>query len=291
MMGAISCCRSGDHPKLVRLSSHSPKTAAGPNEVHAVQKRYPHSYVGSSRRGGETHVSWSLDLFCYSFCPRPLPTIDLDGHTSSHLRTSKSSHHTNMSSQTRPRTIVNFLEAQAGATHPARESSDRQPGRSSDPGFNPPESPTSKSSKKRRRSPEDHDLRTSNAELVSPKQAGIGGRTTLKARNESPWESYEEILDLNLDGAVTVAQRKAPHSGLVAIRVFPSVDAEKALYRHQHVKHDHIVSVLDAFTTEASLYIVLEHLPISLEQIVEGAKYPTEWQLAAILKQVRDGYH
>jgi hypothetical protein len=198
-----------------------------------------------------------------------------------------------MSSQTRPHTIVNFLEAQAGATsHPVPESSDKQPRRSNHSSFSTPlESPTSKSSKRRRRSPEDNELPISNVELVGPKQTGISGRTTLKTRNESPWESCEKILDLNLDGTVTVAQRRAPHAGLVAIRVFRSADAEKALYRHQHVKHDHIVSVLDAFTTEASLYIVLEHLPISLEQIVEGAKYPTELQLAAILKQVRDGYH
>lgn len=47
------------------------------------------------------------------------------------------------------------------------------------------------------------------------------------------------------------------------------------------------VEALDAFTTETSFYIVLEHMPISLDQIVESAKYPTERQLAAILIQVR----
>jgi hypothetical protein len=57
------------------------------------------------------------------------------------------------------------------------------------------------------------------------------------------------------------------------------------------VKHqvfvDNVVAVLDAFTTEASIYFVLEHLPVSLKQIFEGAKYPTEWHLPAIFKQVR----
>ncbi|XMA19900.1 hypothetical protein WAI453_012691 [Rhynchosporium graminicola] len=81
-------------------------------------------------------------------------------------------------------------------------------------------------------------------------------------------------------------QRKAPHSGLVAIKVFSSVAAEKALERHQRVTHENIIDVLDAFTTVTSLYIVLEHLPITLLQIVEGTKYPDEWQLAAILKQL-----
>ena len=104
----------------------------------------------------------------------------------------------------------------------------------------------------------------------------------------SPWGRYKEVLDLeNINGSITVAERKAPHYGLVAIKVFPSTAAEKVLERHQRVKHENIVDVLDAFTTDTSLYIVLEHLPISLLQIVEGAKYPTEWQLAAILNQVR----
>jgi hypothetical protein len=198
-----------------------------------------------------------------------------------------------MNSRPRPTTNLYLLDAKDGATsHLALESSDKQARQSNNPDSKTPlESATSKSSKKKRRSPEDNGQPTANDELISPKHARIGGRTTLETRNESPWESCEKILDLNLDGAVTVAQRRAPHSGLVAIRVFSPADAEKALFRHQHIKHDHIVSVLDAFTTEASLYIVLEHLPISLEQIVEGAKYPTEWQLAAILKQVRESPH
>ncbi|KAH6692796.1 kinase-like domain-containing protein [Leptodontidium sp. MPI-SDFR-AT-0119] len=103
----------------------------------------------------------------------------------------------------------------------------------------------------------------------------------------SPWDGYRKVLVVeHLDNSITVAERKAPHAGLVAIKVFPSAAAEKALERHQRVKHENIVDVLEAFTTETSLYIFLEHLPISLLQIVEGAKYPTEWQLAAILKQI-----
>lgn len=104
----------------------------------------------------------------------------------------------------------------------------------------------------------------------------------------SPWDGYRKVLDVeHLDNSITVAERKAPHSGLVAIKAFPSATAEKALERHQRAKHEKIVDVLDAFTTDTFLYIVLEHLPISLLQIVEGAKYPNELQLAAILKQVR----
>lgn len=143
-----------------------------------------------------------------------------------------------------------------------------------------------KSSKKRRCLPEDEPPLV-HAEINMLYTSGANAGRVLKARKESPWDSYREVLNLDLNGPVTVAERNSPHSGLVAIKVFPSTAAEMVLYRHQQVKHDNIVNVLDAFTTETSLYIVLEHLPISLMQIVEGPKYPTEQHLAAILQQVR----
>ena len=84
-----------------------------------------------------------------------------------------------------------------------------------------------------------------------------------------------------------MGQGKATHSGLVAVRAFPVAAAEKALYVHGRIRHANVVEAIDAFTTETLFYVVLEHMPISLEQIVESAKYPTERELAAILKQVR----
>jgi serine/threonine protein kinase len=177
------------------------------------------------------------------------------------------------------------LKAQTNASsRPAQDGFGEQPRQSSSPGHNPsPESATIKSSKKRHRSPEpmaSNEIHTAQAyETNAPRD--------FKLRMGSPWDWYREVLDLDLNGPVTVAERKAPQYGLVAIKVFPSTAAEKALERHQRVKHENIVALLDAFTTDTSLYIVLEHSPISLEQIVGGAKYPTEWQLAAILKQVR----
>ena len=39
---------------------------------------------------------------------------------------------------------------------------------------------------------------------------------------------------------------------------------------------------LEAFTTDTSLYIILEHMPISLDQIVRSPAYPDDRQLAAI---------
>ncbi|KFY50099.1 hypothetical protein V495_00354 [Pseudogymnoascus sp. VKM F-4514 (FW-929)] len=151
------------------------------------------------------------------------------------------------------------------------------------------ESTTKKLISKRSRSPTDDTDHTRSVKiprLPSISESGTSSFTNIIARQESPWETYKKHFDLDLNSPVTVAQGKA---GLVAVREFSVAAAEKALYMHGRVRHSNIVEALDAFTTETSFYIVLEHMPISLYQIVESAKYPTEPELAAILRQVIDG--
>ncbi|KAL5344938.1 hypothetical protein ACLOAV_009891 [Pseudogymnoascus australis] len=124
---------------------------------------------------------------------------------------------------------------------------------------------------KRSRSPKDDTDHTSSVKiprLPSIIESGTSSFTNIIARKESPWEIYEKILDLDLNGFVTVAQRKARHSGLVAVRAFRVADAEKTLYMHRRVQHANIVEALDAFTTETSFFIILEHMPFSLDQII-----------------------
>ncbi|KAH9209057.1 hypothetical protein DL95DRAFT_467149 [Leptodontidium sp. 2 PMI_412] len=164
-----------------------------------------------------------------------------------------------MNSLPRPHMKVDLLKAQTYATsRPTLVAPGEQLQRSSFADHELSlEKATIKSTKKRYRTPEP----TANKEMQS-----------VEAYKTSAIRGF---LDRN--GPITGAERKAPQSGLVAIKVFPSTAAEKTLERHQ-------LPVLDAFTTDKSLYIILEHSPISLEQIVQGAIYPTEWQLAAILK-------
>ncbi|KAL5353547.1 hypothetical protein ACLOAV_001584 [Pseudogymnoascus australis] len=153
-----------------------------------------------------------------------------------------------------------------------------------------PESASKKLISKRSRSPKDDTDRTGSvkiSKLPSISESKPSSFTNIIARKESPWDFYEKVLDLDLNGSVTVAQRKARHSGLVAVRAFPVAAAEKTIYMHGRVRHANMVEAFDAFTTETSFFIVLEHMPLSLDQIVQCAKYPTEKQLAAILKQVR----
>jgi len=113
------------------------------------------------------------------------------------------------------------------------------------------------------------------------------GSLRLRTAWDSPWKSYEKIYDLDLGGLVEVAVRRAPPAQLVHVRTFSSAAAEKTLHMFRQIQDRNIIAALDAFITDKGLYIVLEHMPVSLEWIVRSPAYPDERQLAAVLGQVR----
>jgi hypothetical protein len=122
--------------------------------------------------------------------------------------------------------------------------------------------------------------------LTRTVQSAASGPLRLRAAWESPWEKYEKVYNVELGGPVEVALRKAPPVELVHVRAFATQAAAKTLHVHRQLQHRNIVAALDAFTTDDGLYIILEHMPLSLEQIVRSPAYPDERQLAAILGQV-----
>ena len=111
------------------------------------------------------------------------------------------------------------------------------------------------------------------------------GKTPLKATSQSPWDTYTKEYELDLGGAIDVSTRKAP-SKLVHIRTFPTKAAEKPLHMFGQLRNNNIVNVLEAFITDNSLYIVLEYMHISLQQVVKCPAYLNERQLGAIIGQV-----
>jgi serine/threonine protein kinase len=117
-------------------------------------------------------------------------------------------------------------------------------------------------------------------------RSATSGPLQLRAAWESPWEKYEKIYNVELGGPVEVAVRKAPPVELVHVRAFATQAAAKMLHVYRQLQHRNIVTALEAFTTDNGLYIVLEHMPLSLERIVRSPAYPDERQLAAILGQV-----
>ena len=55
---------------------------------------------------------------------------------------------------------------------------------------------------------------------------------------------------------------------LVVIRKFSEPRAEKTLYMFQQIQHNNFIAALGVFVTEETCYVVLEHLPICLGQMV-----------------------
>ena len=116
--------------------------------------------------------------------------------------------------------------------------------------------------------------------------SAMSGPLQLRAAWESPWGKYEKIYDVELGGPVEVAVRKIPPVELIHVRAFATHAAAKTLHLFRQLQHRNIVTALEAFTTDNGLYIILEHIPISLERIVRSPAYPDERQLAAIFGQV-----
>jgi hypothetical protein len=125
-------------------------------------------------------------------------------------------------------------------------------------------------------------------ELNLPKavQSGLRAYEYILTKAVSPWDSYEKKYDLKLDSFVTVASRKADSNELVTIKTFGRRDAKDKLHKLRHLRHDRLVTLLDIFAFDDSVHVVMEHMPVSLAQVVASPAYPNERQLAAILGQV-----
>lgn len=92
-----------------------------------------------------------------------------------------------------------------------------------------------------------------------------GGSVHLRVVWESLWEKYEKLYDVELGGSMEVAVRKAPSMKLVYVRVFTNQATPETLYVYRRLQYQNIITALEAFTTDDSLYIVLEYMPLSLE--------------------------
>ena len=107
-----------------------------------------------------------------------------------------------------------------------------------------------------------------------------------KTKHESPWNTYEEGYDLKLYEFVTVAVRKAPERGKVAIRQFVGQDVDRKIHCLKKISHIRFITLMEIFEYQKTCYVVFEHVVMSLTQVVNSPPYPTEGQLSAIVGQV-----
>lgn len=125
--------------------------------------------------------------------------------------------------------------------------------------------------------------------LLLPKavRAGVRAHEYVEIKHESPWKSFQKVYELKFDNYNTVAIRKALPCEVVTVKGFTESEVDEKLDMLQRIRHENFVAFLGSFQFEQGSYAVLEHVPVSLAQIVASPPYPTELQLAAMLGQVR----
>lgn len=87
-----------------------------------------------------------------------------------------------------------------------------------------------------------------------------------------------------------MAKKKRPVAEVaevVAIRKLSGSSKNDSLSTLFQVQGEYFVKCTEAYESEADLYIVLEHMPISLVQVVAAPVHPRETHVAAVVGQVR----
>ena len=132
------------------------------------------------------------------------------------------------------------------------------------------------------------DTRAGSENLILPKaaDAGIRPHEYVEMKYESPWHGLQKVYELKLDSFIAVAIRKPPSCELVTVKNFVGSDSDTKVKRLQQTQHQNFLGFLEAFHSEGSVYVVLDHIFISLAHVVASPAYPTELQLAAVLGQV-----
>jgi hypothetical protein len=109
---------------------------------------------------------------------------------------------------------------------------------------------------------------------------------TLKARDQSPWDTYEKEFTCDLAGDAAIVFHRSQPSGTLALRQYPGDLGTKMLHYFSQLQHENILSAEECFSAKGSVYALCEDLPITLEDVVACDAFLSETRLAAILKQV-----
>ena len=117
-------------------------------------------------------------------------------------------------------------------------------------------------------------------------------------KKESPWQTYNKGYDLKVSELVTVIKKRQSvskmlvtdsHSAseVIVIRKLSDSSRNVNLSMFLQVQGEYFIKCIEAYKFRADLYIVLEHMSISLLQVVAAPVQPQKAHMAAIVKQVR----
>lgn len=113
---------------------------------------------------------------------------------------------------------------------------------------------------------------------------GEGGPRQLFVRKESPWDTYRRTLRCHLASEVSIAARRSRPAQMVATREYTDKNVARMLRMYDNRDHENILAARECFVDGESMYILVNDLPLTLEQLV-GCRslFPTEAELTCML--------
>ncbi|KAL8832496.1 MAG: hypothetical protein Q9191_000223 [Dirinaria sp. TL-2023a] len=136
---------------------------------------------------------------------------------------------------------------------------------------------------------------SASAERTSRKNGAtekLNEKASFKTKKESSWRSYDEGYNLRVSELVTVAKKKRSNSGVakrhsasevVAVKKLSDSSRNISLSMLLRVQGEYFVRCTNAYEFEAELYVVLEHMSISLIQVVAAPVHPKETHVTSIM--------
>ena len=123
-------------------------------------------------------------------------------------------------------------------------------------------------------------------EIRAQREAPVKRPRRPTPRVESPWEKYDKEYTLTFDEKIIVATKKNPTEELFGIRAFSGPDADSKLDTLYRIQADHFVEWQEVYRDNGEYWVVFEHMPLSLVQVIGMPKPLDEAQIAAILSPV-----
>jgi hypothetical protein len=117
-------------------------------------------------------------------------------------------------------------------------------------------------------------------------KSGVRAHEFVRAGHESPWDFLQRVFELSFDDVKIFAIRKASPCEKVNVRIFRGHRGDEQVQMLQQIRHENFVAFWELYRFQGCSYVILQHVLISLTQIVLSPPYPSERQLAAILGQV-----
>lgn len=131
--------------------------------------------------------------------------------------------------------------------------------------------------------------------LSASNKSELWQNVSFRVKNESSWRTYDEDYDLRVDELVIVTKKKRSSSKMtesdsastvIAIRKLSDSSRNVNLFTLLRIQEKYFVKCIETYEFEADLYVILEHMPIFLVQVVAAFVHSRETHVTAIVEQV-----